>query len=157
MKVVLLKPEIPQNTGNIARLCACTGMQLMLVGPLGFSLENKYLKRAGLDYWDYVNVSYIKDLGSFLKLYPETVNNYFFISTKGRKLYNQIEISKDKDLLLIFGNETRGLPGCFYITYPDNLYRIPMVGAARSLNLSNSVAIVVYHFLEKSNFLSILN
>jgi len=152
MKVVLIEPEIPQNTGNIARLCACTGVELILVGKLGFSLEDKYLKRAGLDYWQYVKIKIINTIDLFFEKYSSKCYRHAFISTKGEKIYNMIDTNKIKNLLLIFGNETSGLPSYIYKNYCDKLYRIPIADYSRSLNLSNAAATVTYFILEKNSF-----
>jgi tRNA (cytidine/uridine-2'-O-)-methyltransferase len=152
MKIVLLCPEIPQNTGNIIRLCACTGITLILVGPLGFSLTNKLLKRSGLDYHDMASVIYIEDKISFFNEYSNSIYEYNFISKNGNKLYTEINLDGEKETLLIFGNETQGLPPCFYMHYINKLYRIPMVNEARCLNLANSVSIVLYSLLSKQKF-----
>ena len=152
MKVVLVEPEIPQNTGNIARLCGCVNIELILVGKLGFSLSNKHLKRAGLDYWQFVKVKIIDSIELFIKEYPEEEHQYVFISTKGEKRYNTICTSNIRNLLLIFGNETSGFPPYIYKNFYDKLYRIPMGKNIRSLNLSNAVGIVVYNLLEKNGF-----
>jgi tRNA (cytidine/uridine-2'-O-)-methyltransferase len=152
MKVVLLCPEIPQNTGNIIRLCACTGVTLILVGPLGFSLSDKSLKRSGLDYHELASVKYIENKISFFSEYSLDKYNYYFISKRGERLYTEINLDGERESLLIFGNETQGLPACFYLYYYDNLYRIPMVKEARCLNLSNAVSLVLYSLLLKQNF-----
>jgi tRNA (cytidine/uridine-2'-O-)-methyltransferase len=152
MKVVLLCPEIPQNTGNIIRLCACTGATLILVGPLGFSLSDKSLKRCGLDYHDMASIKYIESKCAFFREYREDKYNYYFISKNGNKFYTEINLNAEKETLLIFGNETQGLPPCFYLYYSEKLYRIPMIKEARCLNLSNSVSIVLYFLLEKQKF-----
>ena len=152
MKVVLLCPEIPQNTGNIIRLCACVDIELILVGPFGFSMDDKLLKRSGLDYHDMAKVKLVENKITFFKEYNYKEYDFYFISKNGKKYYTDIKLNDKKEALLIFGNETIGLPPCFYLYYSDNLYRIPMVACARCLNLSNSVAIVVYGLLEKQKF-----
>ncbi|MGA1862720.1 tRNA (cytidine(34)-2'-O)-methyltransferase [Deferribacter thermophilus] len=155
MIVALFEPEIPYNTGNIARLCAITGIKLLLVGRLGFTISDKYLKRAGMDYWNYLDWCWIKTIESFFVEYEELTYNYYFISKFGKKYYNKIidsnSFSFDKTIL-IFGNESYGLREDIRKKYEDRLYRIPMKEGMRSLNLSNSVAIVVYHILEKLGF-----
>ena len=136
--VVLYEPEIPQNTGNIARLCACTGCKLYLVGKLGFSLSDKYTKRAGLDYWDSVEISKVE---SMEKLYEQNKGaTFYYLTTKSKKLYTDIKFN-DGDFL-VFGPETRGLPDKY--VKDKNAITIPMKDGQRSLNLSNSVAITVY-------------
>ena len=136
--VVLYEPEIPQNTGNIARLCACTGASLYLVGKLGFSLSSKYTKRAGLDYWDSVDLHKIDTMDELLESNKDA--NFYYLTTKTTKLYTDIKF-KDGDFI-VFGPETRGLPK-EYVT-SKNALTIPMKQGQRSLNLSNSVAIVLY-------------
>lgn len=150
VKVALFEPEIPQNTGNIARLCAGTDVELILVGKLGFSLSDKHLKRAGLDYWDHVKLKRVQKLGDFFTEYPEGNFEYAFISKFGKKLYTDIPINGD--LIIIFGNESYGLPDELKENYSSRLYRIPMNDKIRSQNLSNSVAIVLYDILRRNNF-----
>ena len=143
LNVVLYEPEIPQNTGNIARLCACTGSTLYLVGKLGFSLADKYTKRAGLDYWDSVDIHKINTLE---ELQAENSSaNFYYLTTKSKKLYTYIEF-KDGDFI-VFGPESRGLPQEYVIK--DNAITIPMKEGQRSLNLSNSVAIVAYEVIRQ--------
>lgn len=139
MKIVLLEPEIPQNTGNIARLAAALGAELLLVGRLGFSLSDKYMKRAGMDYLDKVTIIRIATLEEF---YPSMDSKTFFISTKGKKFYN--ELPEDAETL-VFGSEGSGLPKYIYKTFPEKLFRIPMKEGIRSLNLSSAAAAVCYH------------
>lgn len=147
-RIVLLEPEIPQNTGNIARLCASTGIELVLAGRLGFSIDDKYLKRAAMDYWQHVKVTHIKTLEEYF-----SQNNIFYaVSTKGKKLYTEIDVKIDENVDIIFGSEGSGLPKFMYEKYSEKLYRIPMREDFRSLNLSSSAAIVAYHLLEKLNF-----
>lgn len=148
MHIVLVEPEIPGNTGNIARLCAATGCELHLVKPLGFSIEDKYLKRAGLDYWHLVKVHVHENFAEVLQLYPG--HNFYFNTTKARKRHSDIVYQADD--LLVFGKETAGLPQQLLNDYPDNCVRIPMIEDARSLNLSNSVAVAVYEALRQQEF-----
>ena len=136
--VVLYEPEIPQNTGNIARLCACTGCSLFLVGKLGFALTDKYTKRAGLDYWDSVDIHKIDSMDELYKMYPD--GTFYYMTTKTKRLYTDVEF-KNGDFL-VFVPETRGLPEK-YVT-DKNALTLPMKEGQRSLNLSNSVAITVY-------------
>ena len=117
-RIVLLEPEIPQNTGNIARLCASTGIELILVGRLGFSIDDKYLKRAAMDYWEHVNVTYIKTLDEYF----EANNNFYAISTKGHKNYTEITININSKIDILFGSEGAGLPNFVYEKYTDRLY-----------------------------------
>lgn len=148
MHIVLVEPEIPGNTGNIARLCAATGCELHLVKPLGFSIEDKYLKRAGLDYWNLVKVHVHETFNEIVALYQD--HNFYFNTTKADKHHSDI-VYQPEDLL-VFGKETAGLPQELLHSYPDNCVRIPMVDDARSLNLSNAVAIVVYEAFRQQNF-----
>lgn len=138
LNIVLYEPEIPQNTGNIARLCACTGSSLYLVGKLGFSLSDKYTKRAGLDYWDSVDLHKVNSMEDMFKEFPN--GRFFYLTTKTKRKYTEIEF-KDGDFL-VFGPESRGLP-LEYVT-SETALTIPMKEGQRSLNLSNSVAIVAY-------------
>ena len=138
INIALFEPEIPQNTGNIARLCACCGASLYLVGKLGFSLSSKYTKRAGLDYWDSVDLHKVDSMEELYKLLPNST--FYYLTTKTDKVYTDIKF-KDGDVL-VFGPETRGLPEK-YVT-DKNALTIPMKEGQRSLNLSNSVAIVAY-------------
>lgn len=148
MHIVLVEPEIPGNTGNIARLCAATGCELHLVKPLGFSIEDKYLKRAGLDYWNLVKVHVHENFNEIAALYQG--HNFYFNTTKADKHYSDI-VYQPGDML-VFGKETAGLPQELLQSYPDNCVRIPMVDDARSLNLSNAVAVVVYEAFRQQNF-----
>ena len=148
LHIVLIEPEIPQNTGNIARTCAATGSELHLVEPLGFKLEDKYLKRAGLDYWPMVKVHVHKDFSEVLAQYPDAA--YFFASTKAPRSYAQVRYPRDA--FLVFGRESRGLPENLLERVYDRCIRIPMIEGARSLNLSNSVSIVAYEALRQHDF-----
>ena len=143
INVVLYEPEIPQNTGNIARLCACTGASLYLVGKLGFSLSSKYTKRAGLDYWESVDLHKIESMDELYKQFPG--GKFYYLTTKSKKLYTEIKFA-DGDFL-VFGPETRGLPQ-EYVT-KDTAITLPMKEGQRSLNLSNSVAITVYEVIRQ--------
>lgn len=148
-KIVLVEPEIPQNTGTIARLCAATNSELILVGKLGFSLEDKYLKRAGLDYWEYVNWKHIPNTDSFFDQINIKQDDPWLLSTKGTKLYT--DISFNKSSMLIFGSETKGLPQSIRDYYSERLITIPMVNTnIRSLNLANSVSIVLYESIRQN-------
>ena len=148
MNIVLVEPEIPQNTGNIARTCAVTNTSLHLVRPLGFSTDDKYLKRAGLDYWHMLDINYYDDFKSFLK---EKENcRMFFASTKSPIRYDEAEYQQED--YLVFGKETAGLPESFLKKELENTIRIPMIKGARSLNLSNSVAIILYEALRQNDF-----
>ena len=144
INIVLYEPEIPQNTGNIARLCACTGASLYLVGKLGFSLSDKYTKRAGLDYWNSVDIHKIESMDELYKSNPD--GTFYYLTTKSKKIYTDIKF-KDNDFL-VFGPETRGLPDVY--VKDKNAVTIPMKTGQRSLNLSNSVAIVVYEAIRQN-------
>ncbi len=146
--VVLVQPEIPQNTGNIARTCAATGCTLHLVRPLGFEISDKYLRRAGLDYWHLVNVEVHESLEAFLAQYPAARLHLF--TTKAKRTYTQAQYRAGD--FLVFGRETRGLDEEFLVQHPEACVRIPMREEARSLNLSNSVAIAVYEGLRQNDF-----
>ena len=144
--IVLYEPEIPQNTGNIARLCACTGADLYLVGKLGFSLTEKYVKRAGLDYWDSVNVFQLPSIEELWKKFPES--SFYYLTTKTQTPYYTCKF-KEGDFL-VFGPETRGLPEDLLNKYKSQTLNIPMKEGQRSLNLSNSAAIVLYEALRQN-------
>ena len=148
MHVVLVEPEIPGNTGNIARLCAATTCDLHLVRPLGFSTDDKYLKRAGLDYWHLVTVYYHDSFEELQEKYPDA--NFYYNTTKADKHYTDIVYQADD--FLVFGKETAGLPESLLRANWDHSVRVPMLNDARSLNLSNSVAIVVYEALRQQGF-----
>ena len=148
MHIVLYNPEIPQNTGNIARTCAATGSTLHLIEPLGFSLADRYLKRAGLDYWDMVTYQTYDGFDELMKRYPNA--SFHFLSTKAATGYADVRYQADD--FLVFGCETRGLPESLLARVYDRCIRIPMVQGARSLNLSNSVAIVLYEALRQQGF-----
>ena len=152
VNVVMVEPEIPQNTGNIARTCAATGTKLHLVHPLGFSVSEKAVKRAGLDYWDKVEIEEHDSLEKFLEKYPPEENNMFFSTTKGKHVYFEPDYSKMDEIFLLFGKETKGLPEDLLKKYIDKTIRIPMRKTLRSLNLSNSVAIVLYDVSRQKNF-----
>ncbi|MBE5807254.1 MAG: tRNA (uridine(34)/cytosine(34)/5-carboxymethylaminomethyluridine(34)-2'-O)-methyltransferase TrmL [Clostridiales bacterium] len=148
MHIVLYEPEIPQNTGNIARTCAATGAVLHLIKPLGFELSDKYLKRAGLDYWHLMRYTVHEDWQSFLAEWPDA--RLWFLSTKARRSYAEPRYGEDD--FLVFGPETRGLPEDMLAAHYDRSVRIPMRAEARSLNLSNSVAIVLFEALRQQGF-----
>lgn len=148
MHIVLYQPEIPQNTGNIARTCAATGSTLHLIKPLGFSLADKYLKRAGLDYWHMMEYHVHENFEELLASYPDA--RMHFLSTKAPRGYT--EVAFDENDFLVFGCETRGLPESLLSRVYERCVRIPMVPGARSLNLSNSVAIVLYEALRQQAF-----
>lgn len=147
MKIILYQPQIPQNTGNVVRTCAVTGSSLVLVTPLGFSLHDRWLKRAGLDYWEGVNVEVIDNLESYLE---NTQEPFTFFSSKAATIYT--EVSYQSNHLLIFGSETSGLPPVFYERWPDHFATLPMKEGARCLNLATSVGIGVYEAWRKLGF-----
>jgi tRNA (cytidine/uridine-2'-O-)-methyltransferase len=148
LNVVLIEPEIPQNTGNIGRTCAVVGATLHLVKPFGFSIEDKYLKRAGLDYWHLLDVRYYENSEEFFVLNRE--EDFIFVSTKAQKNYCQVTYRDN--VFLVFGKETKGLPADLIKTNLSRSVRIPMIKEARSLNLATSVAVVVYEALRQNNF-----
>ncbi|MBR5120035.1 MAG: tRNA (cytidine(34)-2'-O)-methyltransferase [Clostridia bacterium] len=148
INIVLHEPEIPQNTGNIARTCAATGAALHLIRPLGFAIDDRKLKRAGLDYWHQLDITYYDGLDDFYAKNPEAEVYYF--STKAPHLYTEIEYPNP--VYIMFGKETKGLPEDLLYNNPDRCVRLPMREGLRSLNLSNSVAIAVYEILRQGNF-----
>jgi tRNA (cytidine/uridine-2'-O-)-methyltransferase len=148
--IVLIEPEIPPNTGNIARLCAATATRLHLVGKLGFSTDDRYLKRAGLDYWKFVDIHYWQDLDTLKAHYPES--RFFYLSTKVARSY--LKISFTPGDFIVFGKETKGLPEELLAANPDTSITIPMPSEkVRSLNLSTSAGIVLYEALRQSGVL----
>lgn len=146
--VVLVEPEIPQNTGNIARTCAATGTKLHIVKPMGFSIDDKKLKRAGLDYWHLLGVQYYENLAEFLEKHQGA--RMFLASTKAPRRHSDVTY-QDGDFL-VFGKETKGLPETWICENLDCAVRIPMIADARSLNLSNSVAIMLYEALRQTDY-----
>ena len=148
INIVLHEPEIPQNTGNIARTCAATGAALHLIRPLGFTIDDRKLKRAGLDYWHQLDITYYDGLEDFYAKNPGAEVYYF--STKAPHLYSEIEYPNP--VYIMFGKETKGLPEELLHNNPDRCVRLPMREGLRSLNLSNSVAIAVYEILRQGNF-----
>ena len=149
MNIVLIEPEIPPNTGNIGRLCVATNSTLHLVGKLGFHLDEKSLRRAGLDYWKNINLKIHKDIDKFLSTLPPT--NLFFFSKKAKKIYTKAPYSNNS--YLIFGSETRGLSNKILKKYSAKLYKIPQTKKVRSLNLANAVSIVLYEALKRHDFI----
>ena len=152
--VVMVEPEIPQNTGNIARTCAATGAKLHLVHPLGFDISEKAVKRAGLDYWDKVEIEEHKSFKEFLDKYKPEERNMFMATTKAQHCYSDVDYSKfkDEEIFILFGKETKGLPEDLLQKYLDKTIRIPMRPVLRSLNLSNSVCVIAYEILRQVNF-----
>ncbi|MCT4544893.1 MAG: tRNA (cytidine(34)-2'-O)-methyltransferase [Vallitalea sp.] len=148
MNILLHEPEIPANTGNIGRTCVATGTALHLIKPLGFSLDDKSVKRAGLDYWDKLDVYTYEDFDDFLDKNPNAT--IYMATTKAKKTY--ADVSYEEDSFIMFGKESAGIPEDILIKYPETSIRIPMEPAIRSLNLSNAVAIVLYESLRQQNF-----
>ena len=148
MNIVLLEPELPANTGNIGRTCVATNTRLHLIEPLGFRLNEKMVKRAGLDYWDKLDVTVYSDYQDFLERNPGAV--IYMATTKARKMYTQV--SYEPDCYLMFGKESAGIPEEILKEHPDTCVRIPMIGETRSLNLSNSAAIILYEALRQNDF-----
>ncbi len=151
INIVLVEPEIPQNTGNIARTCAATGCALHLVRPLGFTIDDRKLKRAGLDYWDKLDITYYDHLEAFLEAHKEESDRFYFFTTKGQQCYADVSYPQDQ-VFLIFGKETAGLPESLLCDYPSQCVRLPMRESLRSLNLSNTVAVAVYEVLRQGGF-----
>ena len=153
LNIVMCEPEIPQNTGNIARTCAITGAKLHLIHPLGFSIDEKAVKRSGLDYWDKLEIEEHENLEKFLEKYKPEENNMFFATTKGKTKYTDIDYSNMDEVFVLYGKETKGLPEWLLEKYLNTkTIRIPMLPTLRSLNLSNSVAIITYEILRQHNF-----
>lgn len=152
--IVLHEPEIPQNTGNIARTCAATGAALHIIKPMGFTIDDKKLKRAGLDYWDKLDIAYYENFEDFCKKHPESAGHLYFFSTKAPRRYT--DISYPDEVFIMFGKETRGLPEELLYENRDFCVRLPMRDTLRSLNLSNSVAIAVYEILRQWDFEGLL-
>lgn len=152
INIVMVEPEIPQNTGNVARTCAATGARLHLVGPMGFTIDDKKLKRAGLDYWHLLDITYYDNLKDF---FSKNSGDFYFFTTKARHTHS--EISYPDNCYLFFGKETKGLPEELLKEHPESCVRIPMISDARSLNLSNSVAVGVYEVLRQWDYPELLN
>ena len=153
LNIVLVEPEIPQNTGNIARTCAATGARLHIVEPMGFKIDDKKLKRAGLDYWHLLDITFYKNLDDFFE--ENKGGKFYFFTTKGRMVYS--DVSYPDNCFIFFGKETKGLPEELLLKYKENAVRVPMVGGARSLNLSNTVALAAYEVLRQWNFPELQN
>ena len=153
LNIVLVEPEIPQNTGNIARTCAATGAGLHIIEPMGFSIDDKYLKRAGLDYWHLLDISYYKNLDDFFEKNKD--GSFYYFTTKALNIHSDIEYPDN--CYLFFGKETRGLPEELLLKHPDECVRLPMIGEARSLNLSNTVCVGAYEVLRQWNYPELQN
>lgn len=147
-KIVLVEPKIPPNTGNIVRLCSCTNSELYLIGELGFSICDKQLKRAGLDYWDEVKIEHYQTIEELAQKFPDA--NFYYLTTKAKNNYMDIDY-KEGDFL-VFGSETTGLPESLLEKNMDKTLRIPMCSNKRSLNLSNSVSIVIYEAIRQVGY-----
>ena len=154
LNIVLVEPEIPQNTGNIARTCAATGTRLHIIEPMGFKIDDRKLKRAGLDYWHLLDITYYKNLDDFFE--KNKGGEYCFFTTKALNKHTDVEYHDD--VFLFFGKETKGLPEQLLFDNPEKCVRIPMINdsSARSLNLSNSVAIAVYEVLRQWDYPDLL-
>lgn len=148
LNIVLLEPEMPANTGNIGRTCVATGTKLHLIRPLGFCLNEKMIKRAGLDYWEQLDVAIYDDYQDFLTKNPDA--KIYMATTKAHKVYTEVEF--ESDAYIMFGKESAGIPESILVDNEDTCIRIPMIGQIRSLNLSNSVAIVLYEALRQHQF-----
>lgn len=152
LNIVLLEPEIPQNTGNIARTCASSGARLHMIKPFGFTIDNAKLKRAGMDYWFHLDIFYYENLEEFFEKNPDC--NFYLFSKKAQNRYT--DISYSDDVYFFFGRESCGLPEELLNKYPDRCLRIPMKEGLRSLNQSNSCAIAVYEYLRQKNFTGLI-
>ena len=152
LNIVMVEPEIAGNTGNVARTCAATGARLHLVRPLGFEIDDKKLKRAGLDYWDLLDITYYDNLEDF---FAKNNGAFFYFTTKA--LHTHTEVEYPDNCYIVFGKETKGLPEELLLENPENCVRIPMVSDARSLNLSNAVAIGTYEVLRQWNYPELQN
>lgn len=152
LNIVLIEPEIPQNTGNISRTCAATGARLHLVKPFGFEINDKHLKRAGLDYWQYLDITYYENQAEFFE--KNKGKQFFFFTTKA--LHRHSDVEYPDGAYLVFGKETKGLPEELLLENRDSCVRIPMIDEARSLNLSNAVAIATYEALRQWDYPSLL-
>ena len=153
LNIVLVEPEIPQNTGNIARTCAATGARLHIVKPMGFAIDDRKLKRAGLDYWYLLDLTYYENMEEFFEKNKDGI--FFFFTTKAQKTHSDVSYT-DKSYL-IFGKETKGLPEELLLEHPEECVRIPMIDDARSLNLSNAVAVGVYEALRQFGYPELQN
>lgn len=150
INIVMVEPEIPQNTGNVARTCACTGASLHLVKPLGFEIDDKKMKRAGLDYWNSLDITYYDNLAQFLEIHKDDMDKMYFFTTKGQKRHS--DVNYPDNAYLVFGKETKGLPEELLHDNYHNAVRIPMRDKLRSLNLSNSICVAVYEVLRQWDY-----
>ena len=152
LNIVLVEPEIPQNTGNVARTCACTGARLHIVKPMGFTPDDRHLRRSGLDYWHFLDLTYYEGLDDFFEKHPDAA--CFFFTTKAIRRHT--DVTYPDNAFLVFGKETAGLPEELLLAHPEDCVRIPMMDECRSLNLSNSVAIGVYEALRQWDYPELL-
>lgn len=153
LNIVMVEPEIPQNTGNVARTCAATGARLHLVGPMGFKIDDKKLKRAGLDYWHMLDITMYSSLSDFFEKNRQANQTGYYFSTKAK--HTHTEVIYPDNCYLFFGKETAGLPESLLYEHPDTTVRIPMITQARSLNLSNAIAIAAYEVLRQWDYPSL--
>ena len=153
LNIVLVEPEIPQNTGNIARTCAATGARLHLVEPMGFKVDDSKLKRAGLDYWHFLDITYHESLENFFEVHGN--DNLFYFTTKGQHVHSSV--SYPDNSFLLFGKETKGLPEELLYKNPERCVRLPMLGEIRSLNLSNTVCAAAYEVLRQWDYPELTN
>ncbi len=155
LNVVLVEPEIPSNTGNIVRTCAATGARLHIIKPMGFTPDDKKLKRAGLDYWHFMDITYYENLQEFFEKTNKENATYFYFTTKAKQTYSKVDYQDN--CYLLFGKETKGLPEELLIKNPERCVRLPMMGEIRSLNLSNTVCVAVYETLRQWDFPELQN
>lgn len=152
INIVLIEPQIPQNTGNIARTCAATGARLHLVGPMGFKIDDKQLKRAGLDYWEYLDISYYENSEDF---FSKNSGQFYYFTTKAKQVYS--DISYENNCYIVFGSETKGLDETLLYNNQKSCVRLPMMQGLRSLNLSNTVCVATYEILRQWDFPELQN
>ena len=152
LNIVLVEPEIPSNTGNIVRTCAATGARLHIIKPMGFTPDDKKLKRAGLDYWKYMDITYYENIDDF---FQKTDGQYYYFTTKGRHTHSDVEYKNN--CYLLFGKETKGLPEELLVKNEERCVRLPMMGEIRSLNLSNTVCVAVYEVLRQWDYPELQN
>ncbi len=152
LNIVMVEPQIPQNTGNVARTCSVTGARLHLVGPMGFTIDDKKLKRAGLDYWSQLDITYYDDLDDF---FSKNSGNFFYFSSKAQNTHSCV--AYPDNCYLLFGAETHGLPESLLFEHPERCVRIPMLNDARCLNLSNAVAVGTYEVLRQWSYPALKN
>jgi tRNA (cytidine/uridine-2'-O-)-methyltransferase len=152
LQIVLVEPQIPQNTGNIARTCAVTGASLHLIQPMGFTVTDKHLKRAGLDYWHQLDITYYDNWADFAEKHAAEQDTFYFFTTKGKQIHSDAAYTKQDSVFLIFGREDQGLPEPLLHEHAAQCVRIPMRHTLRSLNLSNSVAIATYEVLRQWHY-----